>query len=112
LQAANQRDATSELVDFLEAIKKAEVEGEAALVGIIRNAAEKTWPPAAWLLERRHPDRWGKKIKSEVTAAPPRADMSPADRNIIEATRTAELTIALVLFHDILKLPSPLLRWG
>ena len=66
LQAANQRDAAPEFVDFLEAVKKAEFEGEDALVGIIRNAAEKTWPAAAWILERRHPDRWAKKIKSEI----------------------------------------------
>lgn len=48
---------------FLEAVKEAEVEGEMALVKIIKDAARfetKHWTAAAWMLERRFPQRWKK----------------------------------------------------
>lgn len=85
LQAANQRDAAPELVDFLEAIRKAEFEGEDALVSIIRNAAEKTWPAAAWILERRHRDKWAKRIKADVAATPPAVSKSAVEQNMATA---------------------------
>lgn len=52
--------------DFLDAIKIAEQEAEAQYVGIINKAAnDGTWQAAAWWLERRQPDRWGRKERHE-----------------------------------------------
>jgi hypothetical protein len=48
---------------FLDSIKKAEAEGEGALVLGIRK--DESWQSKAWLLERKYPDRWGRKDKIE-----------------------------------------------
>jgi hypothetical protein len=47
--------------EFFEAVKKAEAEGEAALIATINVASKDTWQAAAWILERKYPDRWGRK---------------------------------------------------
>ena len=44
-------------VDFEESISI----GQAVLAGTIYNAARKDWRAASWILERRHPEDWGKK---------------------------------------------------
>ena len=52
-------------VEFLEAVKKAEA--EALRVSRISKAGkEGNWQADAWYLERRYPDRWGKRVQ-EVT---------------------------------------------
>lgn len=48
-------------VDFLNALKKAEAEAEARDVAIIAKAAMKQWQAAAWRLERKHYERWGRR---------------------------------------------------
>lgn len=54
-------------VEFLEAVKKAEAEAEALRVSRISKAGkEGNWQADAWYLERRYPDRWGKRVQ-EVT---------------------------------------------
>ena len=60
---------TDKYVEFFERIKKAEKEAEAFLVANIKNAAVKknVWQAAAFLLERKYPERWGRKDRQEVT---------------------------------------------
>jgi len=54
-------------IQFLQALKKAEVEGEAANIQVIVKAGQEgTWQAAAWLLERRHPERWARVQKIEI----------------------------------------------
>jgi hypothetical protein len=48
--------------DFLNAIEKAQAEAEMKDIEIINMAAEKDWQAAAWRLERKFPERWGKRI--------------------------------------------------
>jgi hypothetical protein len=49
-------------VAFLDAVKKAEAEAEAWDVQVIRTAALfGHWQAAAWRLERKHNDRWGRR---------------------------------------------------
>ena len=55
-------DDEEPFLTFLDAVKKAQVQGEFALVQIIQHAAPKSWQAAAWLLERRFPARWGRRI--------------------------------------------------
>ncbi len=54
-------------LEFSAAIKKAQAEGEIRDVLLIGNAARETWQAAAWRLERRFPDRWGRKEKHELS---------------------------------------------
>lgn len=55
---------------YAERIDKARALGEDNLVRTIADAAVDDWKAAAWLLERGHPDRWGKR---SVNAQPPPA---------------------------------------
>jgi hypothetical protein len=56
--------------EFREKVERAIAEGEAVTVGLISRAALKDWKAAAWLLERRHPDRWagprGRRMDSSI----------------------------------------------
>lgn len=56
-------------VEYLEAVQKARAEAEARLVLLVAKAAQepKTWQAAAWLLERRDPQRWGRVTRTELT---------------------------------------------
>ena len=51
-----------------ESVNKAIGESEAELAGVIRSAAvdKKQWLPAITFLERRHPDRWGRKDRTRI----------------------------------------------
>ena len=50
-------------VEFINALKRAEAEGERALVARIQKAAQGgTWQAAAWILERRHREKWGRQL--------------------------------------------------
>ncbi|WP_080840023.1 hypothetical protein [Cohnella massiliensis] len=50
-------------VAFSDAIEKAMADAEVRDVLIIANAAKENWQAAAWRLERKYPDRWGRKDK-------------------------------------------------
>lgn len=52
--------------EFLESVKKAESEAHAGAVNTITVARQKSWQAAAWWLERKFPDDWGKREKMEV----------------------------------------------
>lgn len=54
------RSTEEKYVDFVEKTEQARATADAALVVIVRAAAPKTWQAAAWLLERRDPQRWGR----------------------------------------------------
>ena len=50
--------------EFLEALSEAEAKGQSALLGKIRESPD--WRSAAWILERRFSDTWGRKDKLET----------------------------------------------
>lgn len=54
--------------DFCEAVKKAEYEAEARLVAQWQQHMPGDWKAIATFLERRHPDKWGRRdrVKAEV----------------------------------------------
>jgi len=65
-------DHTKDLyVQFSFQIEQALAEAEMRDVEIITKAAEQQWQAAAWRLERKYPDRWGRKVavdaKQEIT---------------------------------------------
>lgn len=55
-------------VQFFQAVKKAEAEGEKVLVDRIHAHSVEKWQAGAWILERRHPERWGKVNKHDITS--------------------------------------------
>ena len=46
---------------FYKAVRKAEAEAHARNVEIIQQAAKTQWQAAAWWLERRYPEIWGRR---------------------------------------------------
>ena len=53
---------------FRDAIQKAQADAETRNVALIAKAAQEgTWTAAAWWLERKYPERWGRKERHEVT---------------------------------------------
>ena len=61
-----EQDPDSPYFEFLRSVKEAEAEAEAANVKRIRSAADNgQWQAAAWILERRHPDKWGRTDRQE-----------------------------------------------
>ena len=52
-------------LEFLDALARAEAQGASRLLAQIRLHAATDWRAAAWVLERRHPDDYGK--RAEVT---------------------------------------------
>lgn len=51
--------------EFAESVEKAQAQAEARNVAIIEQAASESWQAAAWWLERRFPDDWGRKERVE-----------------------------------------------
>ena len=66
--------------DFSNTVVAALNESEAVLVNVIRKAAVGDWSAAAWILERRHPNHWGRKDYLRI-------DSVNSDRLIIEERR-------------------------
>lgn len=55
-----------ETIEFRDSVEKALGAAEARDVAIIGKAAEKNWTAAAWRLERKFPDRWGRTDKLDL----------------------------------------------
>lgn len=54
-------------LEFFHTIKKSLAEGEIFDAGTIKKAAAEQWQASAWRLERRFPNRWGKKERLEMS---------------------------------------------
>jgi len=63
-----QKAKTGPYSDFSDAIQKAQADAETRNVALIAKAAKDgTWTAAAWWLERKYPERGGRKERHEVT---------------------------------------------
>lgn len=56
-------NAPTHLRKFSEQVREAEAEATQRLFALIEAAAPKNWKAAAWMLERRYPDLFGKDVK-------------------------------------------------
>lgn len=78
------------LSHFARTIKKADAEGEAALLLEIKK--DKSWQSKAWILERRHRERWGRAI--EVSGQiDQRHSIEQLDPDLIEEKRNEFLQL-------------------
>lgn len=55
--------------DFSNAVKKAQAEAELRDVMVVNRAAQSSWQAAAWKLERKYPDRWGRRENITMTGS-------------------------------------------
>lgn len=62
-------------VEFLEGVKKAEGDAEMAAVLHVRNAMHNNWQAAMTYLERKFPERWGRRDKSINVNVETKADL-------------------------------------
>lgn len=71
-------DGPPHLREFCDGVRVAEFEAAQRFVGLIEKAAIKNWQAAAWMLERRHPDLFGK------TAEPPNRAIMDNDLDVYD----------------------------
>lgn len=57
--------AEAAYLKFSNAIEKAEADAEATGVKLISAAADGQWQAMAWRLERKHPERWGRRDRMQ-----------------------------------------------
>jgi len=80
-KARGETDERGLYVDFLQALKNAEVEGEAALLVALQSHAltdrPGKWQAGAWILERRHRDRYSAPKAQEYVPPPSSKDDAP-----------------------------------
>ena len=72
---------------FSDTIKKAHAFSEARDVALIARAGEKYWQAAAWRLERKYPERWGRQKLEVQHTGKVEADVSyiaDTDREVIK----------------------------
>jgi hypothetical protein len=63
------REGLEPYVQFLQEVHAAENDAEMELVNLIKASAQDDWKAGAWILERRHPRRWGRLDRSEISGA-------------------------------------------
>jgi len=80
--------------EFREQVLEAQVEGEVALVGIIRAAAPTNWTAARFILQQRWPERWRRREGAE---AEEKAIEERDRRKMTDEERIAEVHAALAL---------------
>ncbi len=68
-------EADGAYAEFAAAVDQALASAETRDVALIGQAAEKEWQAAAWRLERKFPDRWGRRYKHEVEATAGRGSL-------------------------------------
>jgi hypothetical protein len=63
-------DPDSVYAEFSDLLEQARAFAETENVAVIKQAAEKEWTAAAWLLERQYPERWGRRdaVRNTVDA--------------------------------------------
>lgn len=83
------------LGSFSDAVKKAMASSEVRDVALVGQAAATQWQAAAWRLERKHPERWGRKERIELSGdakapiALARADLEQLTRAQLDALESA-----------------------
>lgn len=56
-----EKGEASRYFQFINDLMQAEADGQLALIATVRTATKQDWKAAAWLLERKHPDEWGRR---------------------------------------------------
>jgi transposase len=81
-------------VHFSDAVEKAIAEAEARDVMIIANASKNDWKASAWRLERKFPNKWGR--KEHITADVTSENIERHEQHITHQIDTDPETVELV----------------
>lgn len=89
--------------EFSDALKRAEAEGEAELVAIIREAGKTSWTACAWLLERRRPARWAlRRERSEKAVSKEEADRLLAEAGVLALSKQGSVTEQISMLESLI----------
>lgn len=94
---AKMRKSEAPFVEFSNAIEKALAQAEIRDVAIIGKAAEENWQAAAWRLERKFPERWGRKDKQSI-------ELTGKDGNPIEMVSIEKLDLSNLTDEELMLL--------
>lgn len=67
---AGARESKGPLRGFSDSVKRAMAKSEASDVDLIGRAALENWQAAAWRLERKYPERWGRRDRMTLAGDP------------------------------------------
>lgn len=107
LELAEQPDAKKEYREFRELIQRTIAEAEIDAIARIQQAASNgRWQAAAWWLERKYPERWGRndKIRAEISGPngePIQIDIEEAKKAILEFINEGNLHESIPARTDI-----------
>lgn len=96
---AKVRKSEKPFVDFSNAVEKALAHAEIRDVAIIGRAAEENWQAAAWRLERKFPDRWGRREKYAL-------EHTGKDGGVIETSHKQELDLSTLTDKELEQLEN------
>ena len=87
-EADDEADRDSVFRDLRMAIMEAEARAEQDALGLIQQAArDGTWQAAAWFLERKKPERWGRRERHQVdSTVQVSAEIEVVHNRVVEIT--------------------------
>jgi hypothetical protein len=90
--------------EFREEIAEAESQADVRALRLIRNTAqqERYWRVAAWILERRNPEEYGRRAPHTFTGTQVTELLLRGLRDVVAAVPDEKLPDVLVSFHDLL----------
>jgi transposase len=100
------RDEKGGFFEFCHALTRAEAEGIESLVRRIHEASETDWRAAAWLLERRRPEVYGRKALIEHTGS--EGKQMPTSRASVLTSEMISDEAAETAVRKFFDLPLPL----
>ena len=107
MEMGEKENAQKEYREFWELVKRAIAEAEIDAVARIQQAAQNgRWQAAAWWLERKHPERWGRndKIRAEISGPngePIQIDIEEAKKAILEFINEGSINESLATGTNI-----------
>lgn len=84
-------------VDFSNAVQKAMAHAEIRDVTLIAKASEEYWQASAWRLERKFPDRWGRKEQQKI-------EHTGKDGGAIETSHTERIDLSNLTDEELTQL--------
>ena len=91
--------------EFMEAVKKAEHEAEVRMVAMWQKHMPENWQAIATFLERRYPDRWGRKrldyVKYEVDQLSGGSEGDTAIKDFLKAVKPSEEDIKALFANEV-----------
>jgi hypothetical protein len=93
-------------VQFLQSVKNAQAQAEVRDVALIARAAETNWQAAAWKLERKYYQRWGRKDRMMLEGGDPEHPIRTETKLDLSVLTDEELSLLEGITGKVLGVPS------